>query len=106
MGDKDEIPTEEAASSSAQQTATVSVDQLQSLLQSISTMASTLAQNSKPPSSQPTVKHPDRPQINLNSTEGKWAFFQNDVGALQKAHKASCVITRRTESLLLTRTTT
>jgi len=41
-------------------------------------IASTLAQNNQPPSSQRTVKHPDRRQINLSGTVGKWAFFKNE----------------------------
>ena len=78
-------PTRENSSpsigeNSSQPTLAVSPQQLQDLIKSMMTMATAMgnqhSKSSTPPG--PNVKYPDRPNIDLDSTEGKWAFFCNE----------------------------
>ena len=67
--------TTKNATSSAQPVATVSAQQLQGMLESLSNMVAALGDRPEAHAAEspPAVKHPDRPSIYLNSKESKWA---------------------------------
>ena len=73
----------DSPASMAEPAATLSAQQVQDLVRNIGVLAAALAnQQNAPPapanSNKTSLQHPERPRIDLNSTESKWAFFKSE----------------------------